>query len=98
MARAIAEGKGWDLDKVLHMRQPGKTEQDRPENQIGMQVIRAGEIVGDHTVLFAGAGETIEIKHHAQSRETFALGALTAAKFLSDKKTGLFNMMDVLGI
>jgi len=98
LARAIAEGKKWDLEKAMHMRQPGKTETERPEEQIGMQVIRAGEIVGDHTVLFAGGGETIELKHHAQSRDTFALGALTAAKFLSDKQQGLFNMMDVLGI
>jgi 4-hydroxy-tetrahydrodipicolinate reductase len=54
--------------------------------------------VGDHTVLFAGTGERVELTHKASSRATFALGALRAAKFLSDKKTGLFDMQDVLGL
>ncbi len=98
LAQAVAESKGWNLKKVLRMRQAGKTEAERSHEEIGMQVIRAGEIVGDHSVLFAGIAETIEIKHHAQSRDTFARGALVAAKFLSQKKKGLFNMADVLGI
>jgi len=54
--------------------------------------------VGDHTVLFAGTGERVELTHKASSRATFALGALRAAKFLGDKKTGLFDMQDVLGL
>jgi 4-hydroxy-tetrahydrodipicolinate reductase len=62
-----------------------------------MQVIRAGEIVGDHTVLFAGPAETIEITHRAQSRDTFARGALLAAQFAAKAKPGrLYSMTDVL--
>ncbi len=98
LAEAITRAKGWQLEKVLKMRKPGKSETERSNEEIGMQVIRAGEIVGDHTVLFAGLAETIEITHRAQSRDTFARGALTAATFLSKKKSGLFTMADVLGI
>ncbi len=98
LAEAITRAKGWNLEKTLKMRKPGKSETERSSEEIGMQVIRAGEIVGDHTVLFAGLAETIEITHRAQSRDTFARGALLAAAFLSKKKTGLFNMADVLGI
>ncbi len=98
LAQAITRAKGWDLKKVLKMREPGKTQNERSSEEIGMQVIRAGEIVGDHTVLFAGLAETIEITHRAQSRDTFARGALVAAAYLSKKKTGLFHMADVLGI
>ena len=96
LAEAIANAKGWDLQKVLRYRQAGKSGAERPAREIGLQVVRGGEIVGDHTVLFAGPAETIEIKHHAQSRDTFARGALAAAEFISKKKTGLFTMADVL--
>ncbi|MBI4432952.1 MAG: 4-hydroxy-tetrahydrodipicolinate reductase [Candidatus Omnitrophica bacterium] len=96
LAEAIAKAKGWDLKKALRYRQEGKTDKERSNEEIGMQVIRAGEIVGDHTVLFGGPAETIEITHRAQSRDTFALGALAAALFLSKKKNGLYTMTDVL--
>ncbi len=98
LAQAIADAKKWDLKKVLKYRGEGKTESERSAEEIGMQVIRAGEIVGDHTVLFAGTAETIEITHRAQSRDTFAKGALKAAQFLSSKKNGLFDMADVLDL
>ena len=61
-------------------------------------MIRAGDIVGDHTVLFAGNGERVEITHKAESRLTFAHGALRAARWLMDKKNGLYDMQDVLGL
>ena len=64
---------------------------------IGFATVRGGDIVGDHTVLFAGTGERIEITHKASSRATFALGALRAARFLDGKTAGLFDMQDVLG-
>jgi 4-hydroxy-tetrahydrodipicolinate reductase len=63
-----------------------------------IHVIREGEIIGDHSVSFAGPEETIEIKHHAKSRDIFAQGALTAAKFAAEKKPGLYSMRDVLGL
>ncbi|MDG1820644.1 MAG: dihydrodipicolinate reductase C-terminal domain-containing protein, partial [Methylophilaceae bacterium] len=65
--------------------------------KIGFATLRGGDVVGDHTVVYAVTGERIEITHKASSRATFALGALRAAKFLSDKKSGLFDMRDVLG-
>ena len=71
---------------------------ERDTNTIGFATVRGGDVVGDHTVLFAGTGERVELTHKASSRATFALGALRAAKFLGDKKTGLFDMQDVLGL
>ena len=97
LARVIAAAKGWDLKKALRYRTEGKVESDRGHEEIGMQVIRAGEIVGDHTILFAGPSETIEITHRAQSRDTFARGALLAARFAANAKPGrLYSMTDVL--
>ena len=71
---------------------------ERPPAAIGFATVRGGDIVGDHTVMFAGTGERIEISHKASSRATFAEGALRAARFLADKPTGLFDMQDVLGL
>ncbi len=71
---------------------------ERPRGQIGFNTIRAGEIVGEHTVLFAGAGERVEITHRAESRLTFASGALRAARWLSTRNPGLYDMQDVLGL
>lgn len=70
----------------------------RPKREIGMQVIRGGDIVGEHTVYYCGEGERIEIKHVATSRNTFASGALRAAKWLHQQKPGLYDMWDVLGL
>lgn len=70
----------------------------RKKSEIGMQVIRAGDIVGDHTVLYSGNSERIEIKHVAHRRSTFASGAVVAAKWLKDKPAGLYDMEDVLGL
>jgi 4-hydroxy-tetrahydrodipicolinate reductase len=70
----------------------------RPQGQIGFHAIRGGDIVGEHTVLFAGAGERVEVTVRSQSRMTYALGALRAAKFLQGRPPGLYDMADVLGL
>ena len=70
----------------------------RPGKQIGFHAIRGGDIVGEHTVIFAGAGERVEVTIRSQSRMTYALGALRAAKFLRGKPAGLYDMNDVLGL
>ncbi|HET9351006.1 MAG TPA: 4-hydroxy-tetrahydrodipicolinate reductase [Burkholderiales bacterium] len=70
----------------------------RPTGQIGFHAIRGGDIVGEHTVIFAGTGERVEITIRSQSRLTYALGALRAAKFLRGKRAGLYSMNDVLGL
>jgi 4-hydroxy-tetrahydrodipicolinate reductase len=70
----------------------------RPGRQIGFHAIRGGDIVGEHTVIFAGAGERVELTIRSQSRLTYALGALRAAKFLRGKRAGLYGMDDVLGL
>ena len=71
---------------------------ERPRREIGMHAVRGGDIVGDHTVLFAGLGERIELRHVAHNRATFAQGAVAAAKWVSGKAPGLYTMQDVLGI
>ena len=70
----------------------------RPAKQIGFHAIRGGDIVGEHTVIFAGTGERVEVTVRSQSRMTYALGALRAAKFLRGKRPGLYDMNDVLGL
>lgn len=70
---------------------------ERPKRQIGVHAIRGGDIVGDHTVLFAGIGERIELTHKASTRETFAFGAIRAAKYIVSAGKGLYTMEDVLG-
>jgi 4-hydroxy-tetrahydrodipicolinate reductase len=97
MGEVVADALGRNLkDCAVYGREGHSGERDR--KTIGFETIRAGDIVGDHTVLFAGAGERIEITHKASSRMTFANGALRAAGWLTDRKTGLFDMQDVLGL
>ena len=69
----------------------------RPENEIGISAVRGGSIVGDHDVIFAGQDEVITISHRAYSRALFAKGAVSAAYFLKDKKSGYYTMQDVIG-
>ena len=97
MGEVIAETLGISLqDKAVYERH-GHTGARKP-GSIGFQTIRAGDIVGDHTVYFAGTGERVEITHRASSRLTFARGALRAAMWLQGKAAGLYDMQDVLGL
>ncbi len=96
-SRIIAETLNRDLDKVAVYTRKGLIG-ERAHNEIGIQTIRAGDIVGEHTVMFGGLGERIEITHKASSRDTFARGAIKAALWLKDKSAGLYDMQDVLGL
>ncbi|SFP84408.1 dihydrodipicolinate reductase [Nitrosomonas cryotolerans] len=97
MGEVIAQALDRDLKKVAVYGREGVTG-ERQSDTIGFATVRGGDIVGDHTAMFAGTGERIEISHKASSRMTFALGALRAARFLADKQDGLFDMQDVLGL
>jgi 4-hydroxy-tetrahydrodipicolinate reductase len=97
MGEVIAGALGRKLDDVAVYAREGVTG-ERDPSSIGFATIRGGDIVGDHTVLFAGIGERIEITHKSSSRATYAQGSLRAARFLRDRQTGLFNMQDVLGL
>jgi len=97
MGEVIASTQGWNLAQSAVYGRQGVTGERSPST-IGFASVRGGYIVGDHTVLFAGSGERIEITHKASSRATFAMGALRAARFLKDKKNGLYDMQDVLGL
>lgn len=92
-----AGARGKDLKKDVVYGREGEVGA-RPRGQIGVMALRGGDVIGDHTVYFLAEGERIELSHRATSRDTFAGGALHAAKFLSKKKNGLFNMQQVLGI
>ena len=96
MGEILAEALGRDLATDAVYGRQGITG-PRERSTIGFSTIRGGDIVGDHTVLYAGTGERIEITHRAQSRANFAQGALRAARFLADKPRGRFDMQDVLG-
>jgi 4-hydroxy-tetrahydrodipicolinate reductase len=97
LAEALAEGMEWDLKEVGVYARHGITG-ERKTREIGMQTIRAGDIVGDHTILLGGPGERIEITHRAHTRDTFARGALRAAEWVALKPPGLYSMADVLGL
>ena len=97
MGEVIAKALGRDLSKHGVFERHGVTGERDPA-AIGFASVRGGDIVGDHTVLFAGTGERIEITHRSASRATYAQGSLRAARFLADKHSGLFDMNDVLGI
>ena len=97
MGEVVADVLGRDLkDCAVYGRQGITGARDR--KTIGFATVRAGEIVGDHTVMFVGAGERVEITHRAQSRATFAGGALRAARWLAARGPGLYDMQDVLGL
>lgn len=97
MGEVVAKALGRTLQQDGVFARHGVTG-ERDPSSIGFATIRGGDIVGDHTVLFAGIGERIEISHKSSSRVTYAHGSLRAARFLADKKTGLFDMQDVLGL
>jgi 4-hydroxy-tetrahydrodipicolinate reductase len=97
LGQVLAEALGRDLDEVGVYARHGMTG-ERERRQIGFQTIRAGDIVGEHTVFFANLGERIEITHRAHSRDNFARGALRAASWVVQQPPGLYDMQHVLGI
>jgi 4-hydroxy-tetrahydrodipicolinate reductase len=97
MGEVIASALGRDLKDCAVYAREGVTG-ERDPSSIGFAAIRGGDIVGDHTVLFAGIGERIEITHKSSSRATYAQGSLRAVRFLAGRQSGLFDMFDVLGL
>lgn len=97
LAEVVCEETGMDYDKdVMHGRFGNVGA--RPQRQIGMHTLRGGDVVGDHTVIYAIDGERVELAHKASNRGTFAGGAVRAALWLTEKPAGLYSMQDVLGL
>jgi 4-hydroxy-tetrahydrodipicolinate reductase len=97
LAQILAEARSQPLDQAARHGRHGVVG-ERTAAEIGIHSIRGGDVVGDHTVIFAGAGERLELTHKASSRDTFALGALRAAQWVAGQKPGLYDMQDVLGL
>jgi 4-hydroxy-tetrahydrodipicolinate reductase len=97
MAQILADTLNRDLDKVGVYTRKGMIGERNPK-EIGIQTLRAGDIVGEHTVLFGGVGERLEFIHRAHSRDNFAKGAIRAAKWIVNQENGLYDMQDVLGL
>jgi 4-hydroxy-tetrahydrodipicolinate reductase len=97
MGEAVAGALGRKLEDCAVYGRHGVTG-ERDPSTIGFSAIRGGDIVGDHTVLFAGTGERIEITHKSASRVSYAQGALRAVRFLAERGAGLYDMQDVLGL
>ena len=97
MGEVIAEALGRDLKDCAVYAREGHTG-ERDPSSIGFATIRGGDIVGDHTVMFAGTGERVEITHRSGSRSNYAQGSLRAARYLSQHPSGMFDMFDVLGL
>jgi 4-hydroxy-tetrahydrodipicolinate reductase len=97
MGEVVAAALGRDLKQCAVYGREGVTG-ERDPSTIGFATVRGGDIVGDHTVMFCGTGERVEITHKSASRATYAQGALRAARFLADKPNGLYDMADVLGL
>ena len=98
LGQAVARGLDVKLDEVAVHGRHGLVKTDRSATEIGFHAVRGGDIVGDHTVMFATEGELVEISHRATSRDTFAIGALRAAAWLKGRAPGLYSMRDVLGL
>ena len=97
LAESVAAGRGQDLKAVAVYGREGLVG-ERPHGEIGVHAVRGGDVVGDHTVMFATEGERIELTHKATSRDTLARGALRAALWVPGRKPGLYDMQDVLGL
>lgn len=97
MAEIIAQALGRDLTQVAVYGRRGITG-ERPVKEIGIQSLRAGDVVGEHTVVFGGPGERLELTHRAGSRDTFAWGAIRAARFVATAPPGLYSVQDCLGL
>ncbi|MCY3625597.1 MAG: 4-hydroxy-tetrahydrodipicolinate reductase [Candidatus Dadabacteria bacterium] len=96
LAEAVAAGLGSELEDVARYERHGRIGA-RGEGEIGIQTLRGGDVVGDHTVMFLGDGERVELTHRATSRENFSAGAIRAAKWIPGKPPGVYAMRDVLG-
>ena len=96
LARAVSAARGWALDDVVRHGRSGRPG-ERPSAEIGVHAVRAGDIVGDHLILLAGVGERLEFVHRAHSRDTFASGAIRAARFVCGRPPGVYTMSHVLG-
>lgn len=97
LAEILAQVRQQQLDRIVRHGRAGIVG-ERTSAEIGMHSVRGGDVVGDHTVMFAGPGERVELTHKASSRETFANGALRAAEWVAKQKPGLYDMQDVLGL
>ena len=97
LARILAESVNRDLEKVAVYERKGMIG-ERTDEEIGIQTWRAGDITGEHTVMFGGTGERLELIHRAHNRDNFARGALRAATWVVNQPTGLYDMQDVLGL
>jgi 4-hydroxy-tetrahydrodipicolinate reductase len=97
LAEILADVRGQQVREVIRHGREGITG-ERTNTEIGMHSLRGGDVVGDHTVIFAANGERLELTHKAASRETFANGALRAAEWVAKQKPGLYDMQDVLGL
>lgn len=97
MGEVVADSLGRDYNQVANYHREGMCGERKPD-EIGMQTVRGGDIVGEHTVYFIGMGERIEISHRAMSRDMFARGAARACQWLAEKPAGLYDMQDVLGL
>ncbi|MFC1868836.1 4-hydroxy-tetrahydrodipicolinate reductase [Thermodesulfobacteriota bacterium] len=97
LAQILAESTGRDLEKVAVYERKGITG-ERSDEEIGIQTWRAGDITGDHTLMFGGIGERLELIHRAHNRDNFARGAVRAAKWIISQPVGIYDMQDVLGI
>lgn len=97
LGHAAAEGRGVDFDAMACLSREGMTGA-RPMGEIGFATLRGGEVIGDHTVIFAGASERIELTHKSSSRSIYAYGAIRAARWLAQKQPGLYSMHDVLSV
>jgi 4-hydroxy-tetrahydrodipicolinate reductase len=97
MGEVVAETLGRDYTQVANYHREGMCG-ERTKKEIGMQSVRGGDIVGEHTVYFIGMGERIEISHRAMNRDMFARGAVRACQWLREKNSGLYDMQDVLGL
>jgi 4-hydroxy-tetrahydrodipicolinate reductase len=97
LAKILADARRQPLEQAARHGRHGVVG-ERTSQEIGLHSIRGGDVVGDHTVIFAGAGERVELTHKASSRDTFAFGALRAAQWVVGQKPGLYDMQDVLGL
>ena len=97
MGEVVAEALGRDYNQVANYHREGICG-ERTKEEIGMQTVRGGDIIGEHTVYFIGQGERIEISHRAMTRDMFSRGSVRAAKWVTAQKPGIFDMQDVLGL